>query len=169
MSRFFRLLPAALVLAPAAQAATLSPLLIADQSRDAVLLATDLDGDGTISAAEVTTFFDAANGSGLAGAATNVFALRQVSDGSVLVTDGDNDSVYRVRDTDGDGRAQGAGEARVWFSAAANAGGNRLNTPNGVAEGADGAIYITEADTQRLAHRRQGVPHGRPERRRRRQ
>lgn len=147
MSRFLRLLPAALVLAPAAQAATLSPFLVADQTRDAVLLATDLNGDGVISAAEVTPFFDAANGSGLVGAATNVFALKQVSDGSVLVTDGGNDSVYRIRDTDGDGNAQGAGEAQIWFSAAANAGGYRLNTPNGVAEGDDGAIYVTEADT----------------------
>lgn len=147
MSRLVRLLPAALLFAPVAQAATLSPFLVADQTRDAVLLATDLDGDGVISAAEVTTFFDGANGSGLTGAATNVFALRQLSDGSVLATDGDNDSVYRLRDTDGDGSAQGAGEARVWFSGAANAGGYRLNTPNGVAEGADGAVYVTEADT----------------------
>ena len=147
MSRLIRLLPAALFLAPAAQAATLSPFLVADQTRDAILLATDLNGDGTISADEVSTFFDGTNGSGLAGAGTNVFALKQLADGSVLATDGDNDSVYRLRDGNGDGTAQGAGEAKVWFSGAGNAAGYRLNTPNGVAQGADGAIYVTEADT----------------------
>ncbi len=44
----------------------------------------------------------------------------------------------------GDGDANDDGEARLWFSSA-NAGGLPFVTPNGVAEGADGALYLVNA------------------------
>jgi hypothetical protein len=142
------LLPALTLLALPAQAATLSSFLVSDQGSDQVLLATDLNGDGdTNDEGEVTVFFSAANASGLSGGSGNVFALSQVSGGAVFIGDGDTDSVYRLRDSDGDGNAQSEGEASVWFSGSANASGYRLNTPNGIAEGPDGAIYVVEADT----------------------
>ncbi len=138
---------AALAGLPAA-AATVSPFLIADQGRDEILLASDLNADGdTDDAGEVTVYFSAANASGLASPSRNVFALGQSKGGSVLIGDGDTDSVYRLPDTDRDGNAQGAGEAQVWFSGSGNASGYRLNTPNGIAEGPDGAVYVVEADT----------------------
>jgi hypothetical protein len=132
----------------AAAAVPLSPFLIADQTRDEILLATDLNGDGdTNDPGEVQVFFSEANASGLGKASGNVFALSQVKGGAVFIGDGDTDSVYRLRDNDGDGSADGAGEAQLWFSGAGNASGFRLNTPNGIAEGPDGAIFIVEADT----------------------
>lgn len=131
-----------------APAAPVSPFLVADQGTDSILLARDLNGDGdTNDAGEVTTYFDAANAAGLGSVSGNVFTLTQTRDRSVLIGDGDTDAVYRLRDADDDGSAQGAGEASLWFSGTANAAGFRLNTPNGIAEGPDGAIYIVEADT----------------------
>lgn len=135
-------------------AGTVSPFLLADQTLDQVVLLKDLNGDGdTDDAGEATVFFDAANASGLTAPTGNVFSLTQGSGGAVYLGDGDSDTVYRVRDRDGDGTANGAGEARVWFSGSANASGLALNTPNGIAEGPDGALYVVEADTV-------GVPSG---------
>lgn len=129
-------------------AATMSSFLTSDQGKDQILLSRDLNGDGDANdPGETTVFFDSANGSGLASPAGNVFALSQTSTGHVMIGDGSTDTVYRLRDEDRDGTAQGAGEAQVWFSGAANAGGFKLNTPNGIAEGPDGAIYVVEADT----------------------
>jgi len=131
-----------------ASAGSLSPFLLSDQTADQVILAQDLNGDGdTNDAGETTVYFDATNASGLAAPTGNVFSLTQNADGAVLVGDGDTDSVYRIRDLDGDGTANGAGEAAVWFSGSDNASGYRLNTPNGIAEGPDGAVYVVEADT----------------------
>jgi Ca2+-binding RTX toxin-like protein len=112
-----------------------------------VLLLRDLDGDGkAASAGEITTFFNAANASGLAAPTENVFSVFQARDRSVFISDGQTDSVYRLVDRNNDGDANDAGEAKVWFSAA-NAGGFSTVTPNGVAQGRDGAIYITNAGT----------------------
>ncbi len=148
MFRPIILCPLAALAGLPATAATLSPFLVSDQGRDEIQLATDLNGDGdTNDPGEVTVYFSAANASGLSAGSGNVFALGQTSNGSVLIGDGDTDSVYRLTDTDRDGTAQGAGEAQVWFSGSGNASGYRLNTPNGIAEGPDGAIYVVEADT----------------------
>jgi hypothetical protein len=142
------LVPALSLMAGLGEAATLSPFLVSDQGADEVLLATDLNGDGdTNDPGEMKVFYSAANASGLPAGSGNVFSLSQVADGSVLIGDGDTDSVYRLRDEDFDGTAQGEGEARVWFSGSGNAAGFRLNTPNGIAEGPDGAVYVVEADT----------------------
>ncbi|MEM7074719.1 MAG: VPLPA-CTERM sorting domain-containing protein [Pseudomonadota bacterium] len=141
----FALLGATLLASPAS-GATLQ-FLVADQSADAVIFARDMNGDGdTNDAGEVQTFFDENNASGLALPTRNVFVLNQTSDGAVFLGDGTTDTVYRARDLNGNNTAQDAGEASVWFSAD-NASGLTLNTPNGIATGGDGAIYIVEADT----------------------
>lgn len=141
------LLPALALIAGPTHAATLS-FLVSDQDTDQVLVATDLNGDGdTDDDGEVRTFFSAANASGLTSPSGNVFALGQSADGSVLLGDGDTDSVYRVRDNNTNGTADDAGEAVLWFSGSANAAGYKLNTPNGIATGPDGAVYVVEADT----------------------
>lgn len=131
-----------------ALAATLSPFLVADQTRDEIQLATDLNGDGDANdAGEVKTFFSAANASGLTAPTGNIFVLGQSRSGAVFAGDGTTDTIYRLQDRNRNGTADDAGEASVWFSGAANAAGLRLNTPNGIAQGPDGAIYVVEADT----------------------
>jgi len=123
----------------------LEGLLVGDQGSDKLFLLHDFNGDGDAAdAGERQVFFDAANASGLPNPAGNVFAIHQADDGTVYAGDGDTDSVYALRDMNGDGDANDAGEARVWFSSA-NAGGLPLVTPNGVAEGPDGAIYVVNA------------------------
>lgn len=121
--------------------------LYSDQGKDAIFLTRDWNNDGDAAdSGETTVFFDGSNASGLTQPTGNVFTLQQGNDGSVYAGDGDTDTVYRLRDMNNDNDAQDAGEASVWFSAA-NAGGHPLLTPNGIAEGNDGAIYIVEADT----------------------
>ncbi|WP_333835269.1 hypothetical protein [Rubrimonas sp.] len=112
-------------------------VLLADQRSGGVLLLNDLPGDGT--ADQRRTFFDGANASGL-GVPANPFTILQASDGAVYVGDGASDTVYRLVDRDRSGAANGPGEATVWLSEA-NAAGLSLPTPNGLAEGPDGAIY----------------------------
>ncbi len=151
MKTMLRLLAAAapvvLAAAPHASAAPLRPFLFADQGHQAVFLATDHDGDGKISNAEISTFFDRGNASGLPDAGRNVYKMHQASGGQVYISDGNTDTVYVAQDADGDGSANGAGEARVWFSGSGNAAGFTLPTPNGVARGADGAVYVVNAGT----------------------
>ncbi|WP_424969242.1 VPLPA-CTERM sorting domain-containing protein [Dinoroseobacter sp. S76] len=131
--------------APAAAATTQA--LFSDQTTDQVVYAADLNGDGDANdAGETKVFFDANNASGLASPTGNVFQLTQSEAGDVYVGDGATDTVYRLRDLNGNDTAQDAGEASVWFSAD-NANGFALQTANGVAVGGDGAVYIVEADT----------------------
>ncbi|KIC48030.1 Ig-like domain-containing protein [Tateyamaria sp. ANG-S1] len=126
---------------------TIAGVLVADQRKDQVLLLQDLDGDGTAQGpGETTVFFDADNASGLDTPTNNIFTVHQADDKSVYVGDGTTDTIYRLIDTNADGDAQDEGEATVWFSAD-NAGGLSTVTPNGIAEGADGAIYISNAGT----------------------
>ncbi|MFV0245299.1 MAG: VPLPA-CTERM sorting domain-containing protein [Qingshengfaniella sp.] len=134
------------------QAATIPSFLIADQGSDAVLIAVDLDGNGTMNApGETRVFFDASNASGLrsdrGAVGGNILTLAQGVDGTIYVGDNETDTVYRVMDTTGNGTANDAGEATIWFSAE-NAGGLPLQTPNGLSTGPDGAVYVVQADVR---------------------
>ncbi|MEM9581676.1 MAG: hypothetical protein AAGA08_01020 [Pseudomonadota bacterium] len=121
--------------------------LFSDQTTDQVLYAADLNGDGDANDdGEVRVYFDDANESGIAAPTNSVFQLTQSASGDVYIGDGATDSVYRLRDLNGNNTAQDAGEASVWFSSE-NANGFALQTANGVAVGGDGALYIVEADT----------------------
>ncbi|WP_170330681.1 Ig-like domain-containing protein [Ruegeria arenilitoris] len=120
-------------------------VIVGDQRKDQILLLQDKDGDGTVSGAEETTvFFDENNASGLEAPTQNVFTIHQASDKSVFAGDGSTDTVYKLTDLNNDGDAQDVGEAAVWFSAD-NAAGLSTVTPNGIHEGADGAIYVANA------------------------
>ncbi|MEO1109932.1 MAG: hypothetical protein AAFX90_18610 [Pseudomonadota bacterium] len=124
-----------------------SSILVSDQKTDQILLLRDLDGDGSASAEqEVSTFFDHSNLSGFSAPTANVFSLHQGSDGAIFVGDGQSDAIYRLRDLNGDSDAQDAGEAQLWFSAD-NAASLPFVTPNGMWQGADGALYVANAGT----------------------
>ena len=140
-------LPLAILAAGAAHSDPLSPFLFSDQRADALVLVTDQNGDSDgQDPGEARIFFDGSNASGLTGAGTNIFTIIQDADGTVYAGDGDADAVLRLRDNNGNGNAQGVGEAGIWFSSS-NAEGLTLQTPNGIAVGNDGAVYVVEADT----------------------
>lgn len=140
-------LPLAAMTAGLAHGDPLSPFLFSDQTADALVLVTDLNGDGDgQDPGEAQVFFDGSNASGLTGAGSNIFTIVQDTDGTVYAGDGDADAVFRLRDNNGNGNAQGRGQANVWFSSN-NAEGLTLQTPNGLAVGNDGAVYVVEADT----------------------
>lgn len=133
----------------------LSGVLLGDQGdssiafSDKIYLLVDQNGDGDAAdAGERIVFFDETNAAGLGGEGTptgNILNLTQASDLAVYAGDGDTDAVYRLRDLNNDGDANDEGEATLWFSEADNAAGFTLPTPNGIAEGPDGAIYIVNA------------------------
>jgi Ca2+-binding RTX toxin-like protein len=124
--------------------------LYGDQISEKVFLLKDLNGDGdTLDAGEIGVYFDATNESGLPAPSENVFAIHQAENGAVYLSEGTTDSVYVTRDLNGDGDANDAGEAQVWFSKD-NAGGLQLPTPNGVSSDASGAVYVSNAGTASL-------------------
>ena len=130
-----------------AQAASFNGLYVGDQTLDAIYLTQDTNQNGDANdPGEINLFFDGTNASGLASPTSSVFTLLQGSQDFLYYGDGGTDSVYRLWDRNQDGDALDAGEANVWFSAD-NANGFPLLTPNGLAQGSDGAIYIVEADT----------------------
>ena len=125
-----------------------SGILLGDQRADALFLLVDENRDGdALDPGERLVFFDETNASGLATPTNNIFTVEQTSDKSVYVGDGSADAVFRLNDLNRDGDANDAGEALIWFDAN-NAEGLALVTPNGIAEGSDGAIYITNAGTR---------------------
>jgi Ca2+-binding RTX toxin-like protein len=122
--------------------------LYGDFTLEAVYLARDLNRDGDLrDSGELSVFFDGTNASGLTAPTGTVLDLYHAPGGDVFYGDNPTDSVYRLRDRNGDGDAQDAGEARVWFSAAGNAAGFTMPTANGLAASPDGAIYIVNAGT----------------------
>ncbi len=117
--------------------------LVGDQDSEAIYLLKDRNGDGdTADVGEVRVFFDGHNDAGLERPLASILDTFQAKDGSVYAGDNATDSVYRLYDRNGDGDATDAGEAWVWFSAAENAAGHTLVTPNGVAADGDGNVYI---------------------------
>ena len=123
-----------------------SGVLVGDQDTDTVYLFVDNNGDGDAADdGERLVFFDANNANGLPTPTGSVLNITQAADGAVFIGDGDTDTVYRLIDLNRDGDANDVGESAVWFSGEDNAAGFTLPTPNGIAEGPDGAIYVVNA------------------------
>ncbi|WMS40912.1 Ig-like domain-containing protein [Acuticoccus sp. MNP-M23] len=131
-----------------------SGVLLGDQGdssvpgSDKLYLLVDNNGDGDAADdGERVVFYDQSNAEGLGNGnpTGNILNIAQASDLSVYFGDGDTDAVYRLIDNNNDGDANDAGESTEWFSEANNAAGFTLPTPNGIEEGADGAIYIVNA------------------------
>ncbi len=126
-----------------------SGILLGDQGDDKVYLFVDNNGDGdSADEGERLVFFDESNANGIEAPTTNVFTIAQASDGAVFIGDGTTDSVYRLIDRNDDGDANDVGESSVWFSGSDNAAGFTLPTPNGIAEGPDGAVYVVNAGSR---------------------
>ncbi|MEL4896960.1 hypothetical protein [Crocosphaera sp. Alani8] len=120
-------------------------VFLGDQRLDKIFLNQDLNGDGDANdPLEVSVYFDETNASGLTDPTGNVFTIFQSDSGAVFYGDGDSDSVYLLFDGNLDGDALDPGEAVVWFT---DSQSTPLPTPNGVAQGGDGAIYIVNAGT----------------------
>jgi alpha-tubulin suppressor-like RCC1 family protein len=120
-------------------------VLLADQAGDRIDLLRDLNGDGDAAdAGERTLFFGDGAASGFAAPTTNPFVLMTAADGAAFVGDGGANTVWRLVDLNGDGDAMDAAEATAWLSPA-NAAGVSTVTPNGLAQGPDGAIYVVNA------------------------
>lgn len=141
MTKFTPLIVLPFLALPAVGHAKTLSVLVGDFTSDSIYRFSDTDGDGKATESEGAVFFD---GSSLGLDELSVFSI-EGQGGVYYAGDGASDSVYRLRDTDGNGDANGDGEASVWFSSD-NAEGFKLNTPNGMAIGADGAVYVTEAD-----------------------
>ncbi len=126
-----------------------SGVLLGDQGDDKLYLFVDNNGDGDAADdGERLVFFDESNANGIEAPTTSIFTIDQASDGAVYIGDGTTDSVYRLFDLNRDGDANDEGESSVWFSGADNAAGFTLPTPNGIAEGPDGAIYVVNAGSR---------------------
>lgn len=131
-------------------------ILVCDSQGDRLSLLRDVDGNGSINTTdplEYIDFFSAANLSGLPSPVANPTAILQVADGTVYVCDLTTKSIYALRDNNGNGTANDAGEARLWFSQAANAEGFTMGAPLALGADSNGAIFIGTAGTGSLPQR----------------
>ena len=156
----------------------ISGVLLGDQGSssiegsDKIYLLVDTNGDGDAAdEGERIVFFDETNAEGLGGEdgspTGNILNIGQSStDGSVYAGDGDTDAVYRLKDLNGDGDANDAGESTVWFSEADNAAGFTLPTPKRH-RGRTGRRHLHRQRRRLLPARRRDLPDRRPQRRRR--
>lgn len=124
------------------------PLLMSDQGAppfDGIFIFRDLDGDGlALDPSEGGVWFDRTNAEGLLGETSNFTAIHATASGAVFAADVDSRAVYRLRDVNGDGDAQDAGESAIFFDAS-NMSGITIGVPSGLASDASGAVYLTLA------------------------
>ena len=126
-------------------------LLVSDSTEDKVLLLLDLDGNGDAhGSGEATVFFDGdplINLSGITMASARGMMVDSVDLVWVAVGDsgsGGRDMILRLQDLDGDGNANGAGEASVYFEALPGAAVGE-SIPVDVKRGLDGALYYLDS------------------------
>ena len=125
-------------------------LLAADTQLESIYLLRDLNNNSVATdPGETSVFLDASNASGFPLASASVFAMTQAIDGSIYVGEGDSDTVYRLRDLNGDGDVQDPGEVTVWRTSTPKM---LMLTPNGVACDSSGAVYITSAGVLSLGN-----------------
>jgi hypothetical protein len=121
-----------------------SRFLVNDRTNDRIVLIADEDGDGVIDEkTELWTYFDGTNAAGTL-PPSNPTALGTSRLGWVLMGDQGNGVVYLLRDLNGDGTAQGAGESVV-FADMDNLSGHSLAFPTGAAFDSQGRMYVSNA------------------------
>lgn len=116
--------------------------LVNDRANNTIWLIDDLDGNGSITEpGEVWTYFSAANLSGVPGP-NNPTCLGVRRDGMALMGDQGLGVIFALRDNNGDGDVQDAGEAIVAVDAT-NASGAYATFPTGIAfDNASLAYYV---------------------------
>jgi hypothetical protein len=127
-------------------------VFVCDTSADVVARLVDLNGDGDAEdAGEQTVFFGGTgtptpNLSGVA--APSMLGIAAGPDGALYIANSGvgstlTDTVIRLFDGDGDGDAQDAGEAAVFFASSTHHGGGSL--PTSVAVAFDGVVYYGDS------------------------
>jgi hypothetical protein len=129
-------------------------VLVCDSNSDLVLALKDanLDGDA-LDPGEARVFFDGTpggNASGIEMVSANAVTIGP--DGVVWVASNNqflgsivgDDAILRLEDLNGDGDANDAGEARVYYAPALGSGVVGDSIPTGVKVGLDGAVYYAE-------------------------
>ncbi|MEM6671895.1 MAG: hypothetical protein AAF726_03570 [Planctomycetota bacterium] len=140
------LLAAGLAAAPIASAQGLVPSLVSDTAGDTIWACTDLDQNGDYNGAgEVTSFYSDTVGPV---ALTNNAGMIRSNDGALWITDTTEDFVLRLFDLNGDGDAEDAGEAVVWFDGTSgNPTGVEITSGRGQWRDADGVHWVASANT----------------------
>lgn len=146
LNNFLLVTAAALLAAPlSAQYAPILPfartmdLVVADTGSDIAWRLADLNQDGDYNdAGEVTALYDELVGPYLWTSPSCI-----VSDflGTVYVGDVSTDAIYAMRDQNGDGDANDAGEARIFFDTT-NASGVAMQQSQGITVDATGVVFV---------------------------
>lgn len=121
---------------------------VCDASTDVVLALLDLDGDGNCNAVgEHWVFFDGNPGGNASGVLmVSAQEVQATPDGRIWVasanTTSGQDLIFYLQDLDGDGNANGPGEAVVYYAHPGTSTGDSL--PQDMTFGPDGALYYLE-------------------------
>lgn len=120
-------------------------LFLADQGLDAVLVLQDLNQDGDANdAGEITTFYDTTSPDPALHLATPQYVVYGI-DKAVYVGDSNKDFILRLEDLDGDGTANQAGEAAIYYDNLS--GGPELVSINNMVVDVDGYLYFSDNGT----------------------
>jgi len=118
--------------------------IVNDRTNDAMYRFVDANGNGFIDEpGEVNLWFNLANAPGTLGP-MNPTCLAVSRGGVVIMGDQLNRNVYRLRDLNGDGDAQDAGESVV-FADATNVSGVSFAFPTGAAFDSHGEAYVVNS------------------------
>ncbi|MEM7236190.1 MAG: hypothetical protein AAF517_28765, partial [Planctomycetota bacterium] len=120
-------------------------LYVADFTEDTVFVLEDLNTDGDCNdAGEIVSFFDTTSPDPNLHLATPR-SLVMGPDGALYVGDANQDFILRLEDLDGDGTANQAGEATIFYDA--NSGAPGLVSVSNLAFDQEGFLYFTDTGT----------------------
>ncbi len=120
---------------------------VSDSFGDAIWLCQDLDQNGSYNeAGEISAFYDETIG-GIALSSNQAILWRP--DGGVLVSDGTEDIILELTDTNADNDANDPGEANVWFDGdpTQNASGITMASARNMWLDPDGVLWVAVANS----------------------
>lgn len=119
-------------------------LLVVDSDYDGVWRLADFNQDGDYNdPGEISSFYSDLIG---AFAWTTPVSVCSAPDGTVYVGDSATDTIYALRDNNGDGDANDPGEHRVFFDMS-NVGAITMQTPSGITVDLLGRLFIAVTNT----------------------